>query len=68
MNRPTPTSLVVLNAFGRYSRGDLIVDPVTILAILSGGNAKLVLIPVLPVINPVAVAAPISTLTSMTEH
>ncbi len=48
MNRPTPTALVVLHAFGRYNRGDVITDPATIQAILAGGNANLVLVPVLP--------------------
>ncbi len=48
MNRPTPTALVVLHAFGRYSRGDVITDPAAIAAILAGGNSNLVLVPVLP--------------------
>ncbi len=48
MNRPTPTALVVLHAFGRYNRGDVITDPATIQAILAGGNSNLVLVPVLP--------------------
>ena len=48
MNRPTPTALVVLHAFGRYNRGDVITDPAAIQAILAGGNSNLVLIPVLP--------------------
>ncbi len=48
MNRPTPTALIVLHAFGRYSRGDVITDPATIQAILAGGNSNLVLVPVLP--------------------
>ena len=48
MNRPTPAALVVLHAFGRYNRGDVITDLVTIQAILAGGNSNLVLIPVLP--------------------
>ena len=42
MNRPTPTALVVLHAFGRYNRGDVITDPATIQAILAGGNSNLV--------------------------
>ncbi|NPD67861.1 hypothetical protein HN018_10830 [Lichenicola cladoniae] len=45
MNRPTPSMLVVLHAFGRYARGDLVVDPVAIRAILDGGNNSLVVIP-----------------------
>ena len=48
MNRSAPTALVVLHAFGRYGRGDLITDPDTIQAILNGGNSALVLVPVLP--------------------
>ncbi len=48
MNRSVPTALVVLHAFGRYGRGDLITDPDTIQAILNGGNSALVLVPVLP--------------------
>ena len=48
MNKPVPTALVVLHAFGRYGRGDLITDPDAIQAILNGGNSALVLVPVLP--------------------
>ena len=48
MNRPAPTALIVLHAFGRYNRGDVITDPATIQAILAGGNSNLVLVPVLP--------------------
>ena len=48
MNRPTPSALVVLHAFGRYNRGDVITDPAAIQAILAGGNSNLVLVPVLP--------------------
>ncbi len=48
MNRPTPTALIVLHAFGRYNRGDVITDPATIQAVLAGGNSNLVLVPVLP--------------------
>ena len=56
MNRPTPAALVVLHAFGRYSRGDLITDPATIQAILAGGNSNLVLVPVLPGTETTAVS------------
>jgi hypothetical protein len=48
MNRPTPGTLIVLHAFGRYSRGDVITDPAAIRAILDGGNSSLVLVPVMP--------------------
>lgn len=48
MNRPTPSALVVLHAFGRYGRGDMITDLGTIRAILDGGNSALVVVPVLP--------------------
>lgn len=48
MNRPTPSALVVLHAFGRYGRGDVITDPAAIRAVLDGGNSALVLVPVLP--------------------
>ena len=48
MNKPVPTALVVLHAFGRYGRGDLITDPNAIQAVLNGGNSALVLVPVLP--------------------
>lgn len=48
MNKPIPPALVVLHAFGRYGRGDLITDPATIEAILAGGNRSLVVVPVLP--------------------
>ena len=60
MNKPVPTALVVLHAFGRYSRGDLITDPASIQAILNGGNSALVLVPAMP---PVA-----STSSPVTEH
>ena len=55
MNKTVPTALVVLHAFGRYSRGDLVTDPETIQAILSGGNSALVLVPAMP---PVASTSP----------
>ena len=48
MNKTVPTALVVLHAFGRYSRGDLITDPEAIQAILNGGNSALVLMPAMP--------------------
>lgn len=48
MNRTTPSALVVLHAFGRYGRGDMITDPAAIRAILDGGNSALVVVPVLP--------------------
>lgn len=56
MNRPTPAALIVLHAFGRYNRGDMITDPATIRAILDGGNSALVVIPVLPA-RPIASVA-----------
>ncbi len=59
MNRSAPPALVVLHAFGRYGRGDLITDPDTIQAILNGGNSALVLVPVLP---------PTGSNTSKVEH
>lgn len=62
MNRPTPSMLVVLHAFGRYGRGDMIVDPVAIRAVLDGGNTALVVIPAPLVAIPaplVATPAPI---------
>ncbi len=52
MNRPAPAALVVLHAFGRYGRGDLVTDPDAIQAILNGGNSALVLVPVLPPTEP----------------
>ena len=48
MTQPNPTALVVLHAFGRYNRGDLITSPDVIEAILNGGNKALVLVPALP--------------------
>ena len=48
MTKPVPAALVVLHAFGRYGRGDLITDPNAIQAILDGGNSALVLAPALP--------------------
>ena len=59
MTKPTPTALVVLHAFGRYNRGDLITSPDVIQAILNGGNSALVLVPVLP---------PAETTISKAEH
>ena len=59
MTKPTPTALVVLHAFGRYGRGDLITNPDAIQAILNGGNSALVLVPVLP---------PVESTTSKAEH
>ena len=52
MNKSVPTALVVLHAFGRYNRGDLITDPAAIQAILNGGNSALVLVPAMPPIAP----------------
>ncbi|WP_428375195.1 hypothetical protein [Lichenicoccus sp.] len=37
-----PEALVVLHAFGSYSRGQLLTDAAVIAAILQGGNASLV--------------------------
>ncbi|WP_419729529.1 hypothetical protein [Lichenicola sp.] len=54
----TPAMLIVLHAFGRYGRGDRIEDPVTIRAILAGGNANLVVVsaplPAIPATVPTA--------------
>ena len=52
MNKSVPTALVVLHAFGRYNRGDLITDPTAIQAILNGGNSALVLVPAMPPTAP----------------
>lgn len=52
MTKTTPTALVVLHAFGKYGRGDLITDSTVIQAILNGGNSSLVVIPALPVSPP----------------
>jgi len=49
MNTPLPSALVVLHAFGVYSKGDLIRDPATIAAILNGGKAAFVIPTILPV-------------------
>lgn len=49
MNRPLPSALVVLHAFGVYNKGDLIQDPGAIAAILSGGKVAFVLPTILPV-------------------
>lgn len=48
MTNITPAALVVLRAFGKYGRGDLITDPNAIRAILDGGNSSLVVVPALP--------------------
>ena len=55
---PAPAMLIVLRAFGRYGRGDRIDDPVTVRAILDGGNAGLVIVPApLPAVMLDAAAA-----------
>ncbi len=36
-------ALVVLHAFGPYSRGEIVTDPATISAIMSGGHASMVI-------------------------
>jgi len=36
------TAVIVLHAFGPYTRGEIISDPSIIAAILNGGNAKMV--------------------------
>ena len=36
-------AIVVLHAFGPYSRGEMVSDPATISAILSGGHASMVI-------------------------
>lgn len=54
MTKPIPSALVVLHAFGRYKRGDLITDPVAVKAVLDGGNSALVVVPVLPSTDPVS--------------
>ncbi len=59
MNRTVPAALVVLHAFGRYGRGDLITDPDTIQAIVNGGNSALVVVPALP---------PVVSIPPKTEH
>lgn len=57
MTKTIPTALVVLHAFGKYGRGDLITDPTVIRAILDGGNSSLVVIPALPASPPDATTA-----------
>lgn len=42
MTEALPDALVVLHAFGSYSRGQMLTDPAVIAAILRGGNASLV--------------------------
>ena len=34
-------AIVILHSFGPYARGDLLTDPATISAILSGGHASM---------------------------
>lgn len=51
MTKTTPSALVVLHAFGRYKRGDMITDPVAIKAVLDGGNSALVVVPVIPTVD-----------------
>ncbi len=41
-------ALIVLHAFGSYSRGQMLTDPGVIAAILRGGNASLVVRTQLP--------------------
>ena len=59
MSRIYPNAVVVLSPFGHYRRGDLVTDAASIQAILSGGNASMVLVPVMP---------SASTLPSASEH
>ena len=42
MTSVLPSAIVVLHAFGPYSRGELLTDPTIISAILNGGHASMV--------------------------
>ena len=48
MTDALPDALVVLHAFGLYSRGEVLTDPRVIAAVLAGGNAALVVRTKLP--------------------
>ena len=43
MTSALPTAVVVLHAFGPYSRGEMLTDPGVISAILGGGHASMVI-------------------------
>ena len=43
MSVTSTNAIVVLHAFGSYSRGTLVTDPDTVSAILSGGHASMVI-------------------------
>ena len=42
MTSALPDTIVILHAFGPYARGEMITEPATIAAILSGGHAAMV--------------------------
>ena len=42
MTFASTNALIVLHAFGPYTRGEILTDPTVIAAILSGGNASMV--------------------------
>lgn len=48
MDTSVPSAVVVARSFGTYNKGDLITEPATVRAILGGGNAMHVVVPVLP--------------------
>ena len=43
MTTASTTAVVVLHAFGPYSRGEMLTDPTIISAILSSGHASMVI-------------------------
>lgn len=42
MTFASTNALIVLHAFGPYTRGEILTDPTIIAAVLSGGNASMV--------------------------
>ncbi len=43
MTIASTTAVIVLHAFGPYTRGEMLTDPTIISAILSGGHASMVI-------------------------
>ncbi len=49
-------AVVVLHAFGSYSKGQVLTDPKVIAAILGGGNAAMVIRTQVPIVPSAAVS------------
>ena len=42
MTLASTNAVIVLHAFGPYTRGEILTDPAVVAAVLSGGNAAMV--------------------------